>query len=121
MSVIKKSEAIFFLATSMGKADGELSIDEIKSAFSIPIFAAICNDVDETEISVKIKSGKLNIDSAMAILKQLSKNDRLEAMVVCYSVGISDNVITTGEKELLDKLCVEFGFDNLNEVIDRYK
>lgn len=105
----------------MGKADGELSIDEIKSAFSIPIFAAICNDVDETEISVKIKSGKLNIDSAMAILKQLSKNDRLEAMVVCYSVGISDNVITTGEKELLDKLCVEFGFDNLNEVIDRYK
>ena len=117
---ITKSEAIIWIAMSTGEADGEFTEAEIMDAINNTTYSKYFADADNSGINEKIQSKELNEESAVEVLKNLSLEEKIEALAICFGIAVSDEVATSEEKAYLFDIGLKIGIEDWEEVVKKY-
>jgi len=118
---LTKAHAIVYLATTIGRIDGEFSESEMDDVLmKSEHYRENLQNVNSNDFGDLLRSGALNEVSALHLLNQCSENERIEAMADCCLIVFSDGVLTDEEKETLVRWTVLLGID-AKQVIDAYK
>ena len=89
---ITKSDAIVWMAIKIGTSDGTFSEQEMFDAITKTSYAKFFNDAYSNGISEKIDSNELNAHSAISLMQQLPREEKIEALAICLGIAISDRV-----------------------------
>ena len=117
---ITKSEAIIWIAMSTGEADGEFTEAEISDAINKTTYAKYFAEADNSSINEKIQNKELNDQSAVEVLKQLTQEEKIEALAICFGIAVSDGVATDDEKNYLFHIGLKIGIEDWEEVVKKY-
>ena len=71
-------------------------------------------------INEKIQSKELNEESAVEVLKNLSLEEKIEALAICFGIAVSDEVATSEEKAYLFDIGLKIGIEDWEEVVKKY-
>jgi tellurite resistance protein/SH3-like domain-containing protein len=119
-SLLSVNYAFMFLAHYIGKADGEWSQDEMRSVVKDKNSRLYKAHEEIEDWGEKVLSGDLNFEVSINILKQSSQEERLECLVMCYTIANSDGVFGEKEKAVFDKILGSFDDVTLSDVIIEY-
>ena len=68
----------------------------------------------------KISNGELTEDSAISILKELPREEQIEAMAICLAIVKADGEMTDDETDFLVALLAKIGDFDFTEVFAKY-
>lgn len=115
---ISKEHATLWLALEVGRADGGLSEEEVRAANLSQVFRDAVDVYDEYKALVA--SGTMHTTAAINTLKDLTHQDRLDAMVACLLIAAADGVLSEGESEAIARFSVRLEIE-IEELMAAWK
>lgn len=116
---ITKSHAIVYLTRNIGEADGEWTSEEMDAALMNDDFSQAVEEAPDW--AEKVLSGELTHQTAIYVLTQLNREDRMDCLIICLTTAMADGVVDDSETEALGKIISHFKDISVKELLDEFK
>jgi hypothetical protein len=115
---ISKQNAIVCLVRLTAEIDGNWSREKMQNAISYGGLAKYIAYEDWVE---KMESGELNETSAINLLNQLKKQDRIDCLLACFATAVANSDLSLKEEDYLNNLFHNFQDVSFAEVTNLYR
>jgi hypothetical protein len=115
---ISKQNAIVCLVRLTAEIDGNWSREKMQHAISYGGLAKYIAYEDWVE---KMESGELNETSAINLLNQLKKQDRIDCLLACFATAVANSDLSLKEEDYLNNLFHNFRDVSFAEVTNLYR
>jgi hypothetical protein len=115
---ISKQNAIVCLVRLTAEIDGNWSREKMQHTISYGGLAKYIAYEDWVE---KMESGELNETSAINLLNQLKKQDRIDCLLACFATAVANSDLSSKEEDYLNNLFHNFRDVSFAEVTNLYR
>ena len=115
---ISKQNAIVCLVRLTAEIDGNWTREKMQHAISYGGLAKYIAYEDWVE---KMESGELNETSAINLLNQLKKQDRIDCLLACFATAVANSDLSLKEEDYLNNLFHNFQDVSFAEITNLYR